>query len=188
MCTLYKIGLQVIDQEGYRPNVGIILCNAERRVFWAKRIRQRSWQFPQGGIRENELSRPEQAMFRELAEEIGLQPEHVEILGRTKGWLSYRLPKHLIRHGNRPVCIGQKQVWFLLRMLGRESDVRLDLSERPEFDHWCWVDYWYPLRAVVPFKRQVYWRALRELAPLLFPEGCTIPPLYFSRPHHPHRR
>jgi putative (di)nucleoside polyphosphate hydrolase len=165
----------VIDPEGYRPNVGIILCNAEKRVLWAKRIGQRSWQFPQGGIRENELSRPELAMFRELAEEIGLRPQHVEVLGRTKGWLSYRLPKRLIRHSNRPVCIGQKQVWFLLRMMGDESDVRLDLSERPEFDHWRWVDYWYPMKAVVPFKRQVYWLALRELAPLLFTEGYSIP-------------
>ena len=161
----------MIDSEGYRPNVGIILCNADRRVLWAKRIGQRSWQFPQGGIRENELASPEQAMFRELAEELGLRPEHVEILGRTVGWLHYRLPRRLIRRGSKPTCIGQKQVWFLLRLLGEESDVRLDLSDRPEFDHWRWVDYWYPLRAVVPFKRRVYLCALRELAPLLFPEG-----------------
>jgi len=161
----------VIDSEGYRPNVGIILCNADRRVLWAKRIGQRSWQFPQGGIREDELSTPERAMFRELAEELGLQPQHVEILGRTEGWLHYRLPRWLIRHGSKPICIGQKQVWFLLRLLGIESDVQLDLSNRPEFDQWRWVDYWYPLKAVVPFKRRVYSCALRELAPLLFPEG-----------------
>jgi len=110
-------------------------------------------------------------MLRELAEELGLRPEHVEILGRTVGWLHYRLPRRLIRRGSKPTCIGQKQVWFLLLLLGEESDVRLDLSDRPEFDHWRWVDYWYPLRAVVPFKRRVYLCALRELAPLLFPEG-----------------
>lgn len=165
----------MIDAEGYRPNVGIILCNADQRVLWAKRIGQRSWQFPQGGIRPEELAHPEQAMFRELAEEVGLQPGHVEILGRTAGWLHYRLPRRLIRRGSKPTCIGQKQVWFLLRMLGKESDVRLDLSERPEFDHWRWVEYWYPLKAVVPFKRQVYWRALRELAPLLFTGEAAIP-------------
>lgn len=108
-------------------------------------------------------------MFRELAEEVGLRPEHVEVIGCTKGWLRYRLPKRLIRRGNQPTCIGQKQVWFLLRMLGEEDAVRLDSSGHPEFDHWQWVDYWYPLRAVVPFKRNVYWRALRELAPLLPP-------------------
>jgi putative (di)nucleoside polyphosphate hydrolase len=113
-------------------------------------------------------------MFRELAEEVGLLPEHVEIIGCTRGWLRYRLPKRLIRQHSKPTCIGQKQVWFLLRMLGDEGDVRLDTSDRPEFDHWRWVDYWYPMTAVVPFKRQVYSRALRELAPLLFPEKQLI--------------
>ncbi len=157
----------MIDSEGYRPNVGIILCNADGRLFWAKRIGQHSWQFPQGGIRRDES--PEQAMFRELAEEVGLRPEHVQVIGCTRGWLRYRLPKRLIRWGNHPTCIGQKQVWFLLRMLGGEEAVCLDSSEHPEFDHWQWVDYWYPLRAVVPFKRHVYWRALCELAPLLLP-------------------
>ncbi len=166
----------MIDSEGYRPNVGIILCNADGRLFWAKRIGQHSWQFPQGGIRRDES--PEQAMFRELAEEVGLRPEHVQVIGCTRGWLRYRLPKRLIRRGNQPTCIGQKQVWFLLRMVGGEDTVRLDSSEHPEFDHWQWVDYWYPLRAVVPFKRHVYWRALRELAPLLFPRR---PPRQSSR-------
>jgi len=155
----------VIDSEGYRLNVGIILCNAEGRLFWARRIGQHSWQFPQGGIRRDES--PEQAMFRELAEEVGLRPEHVQVIGSTRGWLRYRLPKRLIRESCQQVCIGQKQIWFLLRMRCNEEAVQLDLSERPEFDHWQWVDYWYPLRAVVPFKRHVYWRALHELAPLL---------------------
>ena len=179
----------VIDSEGYRPNVGIILCNEEGRLFWAKRIGQRSWQFPQGGIQRDES--PEQAMFRELAEEVGLRPEHVQVIGCTKGWLRYRLPKRLIRRGGKSTCIGQKQIWFLLRMLGGEEAVQLDLSERPEFDHWRWVDYWYPLRAVVPFKRHVYWRALYELAPLLFsdrpplrraPRDSKLPETVVSRP------
>ena len=171
----------MIDSEGFRANVGIILCNERGQLFWAKRIRQRSWQFPQGGIQPNET--PEQAMFRELAEEVGLEPQHVEIIGCTKGWLRYRLPQRLIRRHNKPTCIGQKQVWFLLRMIGSEQDVRLDLTDQPEFDHWCWVDYWYPLRAVVPFKRQVYHRALKELAPLLFPDGRTK----LAPPHQPRR-
>lgn len=154
----------MIDSEGYRLNVGIILCNQQGRLFWGRRIGQRSWQFPQGGIQRDES--PEQAMFRELAEEVGLRPEHVRVIGCTKGWLRYRLPKHLIRQTSKHTCIGQKQVWFLLRMLGEENAVRLDSSEHPEFDHWEWVDYWYPLQAVVSFKRHVYWQALRELAPL----------------------
>ncbi len=162
----------MIDSEGYRLNVGIILCNRQGRLFWGRRVGQRTWQFPQGGIQRDESA--EQAMFRELAEEVGLRPEHVQIVGYTKGWLRYRLPRHLIRQGNKHTCIGQKQVWFLLRMLSDEGSVRLDLSERPEFDHWQWVDYWYPLRAVVWFKRQVYWRALCELEPLVV-TGYPLP-------------
>ena len=167
----------MIDSEGYRANVGIILCNSAGRLFWARRIGQRSWQFPQGGIRWDES--PEEAMFRELTEEIGLLPRHVEVIGCTRGWLRYRLPKRLIRRHNKPMCIGQKQVWFLLRMIGEESNVRLDISDRPEFDHWRWVDYWYPLKVVVPFKRQVYRLALSELEPLLFhryKKGMVAPP------------
>lgn len=159
----------MIDSEGYRPNVGIILTNQEGRLLWARRIRQDAWQFPQGGIREQES--PRQAMYRELGEEIGLLPRHVEVLGATRGWLRYRLPERFIRRRQQPLCIGQKQVWFMLRLIGDERFVRLDLTEKPEFDHWRWVDYWHPLREVVPFKRDVYRRALKELAPLLFPEG-----------------
>ena len=159
----------MIDSDGYRPNVGIILTNAGGQLLWARRIRQDAWQFPQGGIRRKET--PEQAMYRELEEEIGLCPEHVDVLGSTRGWLRYRLPERFIRRHQHPVCVGQKQVWFMLRLVGDEGDVCLDRSEKPEFDHWRWVDYWQPLREVVPFKRSVYKKALNELAPLLFPNG-----------------
>lgn len=167
----------MIDSEGYRANVGIILCNQDDRVFWAKRIGQDSWQFPQGGIRESES--PEEALFRELHEETGLRPEDVEIIGSTRKWLRYRLPKHLIRRRSRPLCIGQKQRWFLLRLTGGEDCVRLDSTAHPEFDGWRWVDYWHPANEVVFFKRQVYKKALLELAPLLFPDGVPseLPPL-----------
>jgi putative (di)nucleoside polyphosphate hydrolase len=110
-------------------------------------------------------------MFRELAEETGLRPEHVQVIGSTQDWLRYRLPKHLIRRRSNPICIGQKQIWFMLRLVGDETCVRLDAVPRPEFDSWRWVDYWRPMREVVFFKRHVYRRALHELAPLLFPEG-----------------
>jgi len=157
----------VIDSEGYRPNVGIILVNAEDRVFWARRVGQQAWQFPQGGIRCEES--PLEAMFRELREETGLLPEHVRLLGCTRGWLRYRLPSNLVRKRAFPVCIGQKQKWFLLRMLVPDQAVQLDYSHRPEFDDWRWVDYWQPLKEVVSFKREVYDSALNELAPLIFP-------------------
>ncbi len=116
-------------------------------------------------------------MFRELREEVGLKSSQVSIVGRTSGWLRYHLPRYLVRQKTHPLCIGQKQLWYLLRMDGDDQDVRLNLSENPEFDGWRWVDYWYPLEAVVPFKRNVYWHALRELAPLILsdcppPDGC----------------
>jgi putative (di)nucleoside polyphosphate hydrolase len=164
----------VIDSDGFRPNVGIILADDLGRVFWARRVGQEAWQFPQGGIRRHES--PEEALFRELYEEVGLSPEHVEVLGCTRGWLRYRLPQRFVRRHCSPVCIGQKQRWFVLRFLGEEAAVRLDLGEKPEFDGWRWVSYWHPLREVVYFKRHVYLRALRELEPLVHPlraAGCA---------------
>jgi len=188
----------VIDPDGYRPNVGIILIgpnvgiilmHPEGRVFWARRIHRDGWQFPQGGMNTDET--PQEAMFRELQEETGLQPDHVEVLGMTPGWLRYRLPryrlpKRCVRSGNRPICLGQKQVWFLLRLVADEDAVRLDATETPEFDSWRWVDFWYPLEHVVPFKRRVYAQALNHLAPAaerasgslilpFAPEDCPLP-------------
>jgi putative (di)nucleoside polyphosphate hydrolase len=159
----------LIDPDGFRPNVGIILCNQERRLFWARRVGQNAWQFPQGGIHQHET--PEQAMFRELAEEVGLRPDQVQVLGCTSRWLRYRLPKRYIRRQCGPVCIGQKQIWYMLRVNCEENAFCLDSSEKPEFDQWRWVKYWQPLREVVYFKRRVYLHALQELAPLLYPDG-----------------
>ena len=155
----------MIDSDGFRPNVGIILSNQRTEVLWARRAGQEAWQFPQGGIKVHET--PEEAMFRELFEELGLRSEHVEVIGSTRGWLRYTLPRRYMRRRSNPVCIGQKQIWFLLRLLGNDSSVRLDLSEKPEFDHWKRVNYWRPSREVIFFKRHVYRRALKELAPLL---------------------
>ncbi len=153
----------MIDADGFRPNVGIILANQKGQVLWARRIGQDAWQFPQGGINEGESS--EAALFRELHEEIGLTQEDVEILGCTKGWLRYRLPKRMVRQGSQPLCIGQKQKWFLLRLVGPSENIQFNHGPRPEFDDWRWVSYWYSLGQVVPFKRDVYRRALKELAP-----------------------
>ena len=158
----------MIDSQGYRANVGIILSNREGRVLWARRLGQDSWQFPQGGIKHNETA--EEALYRELREEVGLKPEQVEIIGCTQGWLRYRLPKRFIRFKSKPVCIGQKQRWFVLRLLAEDEAVRLDLSDKPEFEEWRWVDYWQPLKEIVFFKRQVYKKALLELEATLFPE------------------
>ena len=153
----------VIDPDGFRPNVGIVLMHEDGRVFWARRVHRDGWQFPQGGMNSDET--PLEAMYRELREETGLLPEHVEVLGATPGWLRYRLPPRAVRRQDRMVCIGQKQVWFLLRFRGEDHHLRLDLTEKPEFDGWRWVDFWYPMDHVVTFKRGVYARALHHLAP-----------------------
>lgn len=174
----------MIDSEGFRSNVGIILCNDKGKLFWGRRIGQNAWQFPQGGINEGES--PEQAMFRELKEEVGLESQHVEILGSTRSWLRYRLPKRFLRKNSLPLCIGQKQRWFLLRVKCEESDFCLDNFDKPEFDHWRWVDYWQPVKEVVFFKRNVYAKALKELAPILFPEGAPENN-YRPRNRHPYR-
>ena len=151
-----------IDEHGFRANVGIILTNEAGRVFWAGRAGRPGWQFPQGGIHEGES--PREAMFRELEEEIGLTRADVELLGTTRGWLRYRLPRRYIRRQSRPVCIGQKQRWFLLRLVGAEERVRFDCCDHPEFDRWCWVNWWQPVDEVIYFKRRVYLRALRRLS------------------------
>ncbi|MFC3376883.1 RNA pyrophosphohydrolase [Rugamonas sp. CCM 8940] len=155
----------MLDREGFRPNVGIILLNAHNEVWWGKRVREHSWQFPQGGIKYGET--PEQAMYRELEEEIGLRQEHVKIVGRTRDWLRYEVPDHFIKREIRGHYRGQKQIWFLLRMCARDNDVNLRLTDHPEFDAWRWHDYWVPLDVVIEFKREVYQRALQELSRFL---------------------
>ena len=157
----------VIDSEGFRANVGIVLSNEAGQVFWAKRVGQDAWQFPQGGIQADESA--EVAMFRELREEVGLLPKHVEIVGCTNDWLKYWLPEKFIRHNSIPLCIGQKQIWYLLKLVADETNVNLSHSKNPEFDHWEWIDYWSPARKVIDFKRNVYEQALNEFAPFLFP-------------------
>ncbi len=152
----------MLDREGYRPNVGIIITNHRNEVFWGKRVKEYSWQFPQGGIKPGES--PEAAMYRELLEEVGLLPNHVKILGRTKDWLRYDVPSHWVRREWRGSYKGQKQIWYLLRLVGRESDVSLRSSTHPEFDAWRWHDYWAPIDEVIDFKHDVYQDALQELA------------------------
>jgi len=167
----------MLDRDGYRPNVGIILANPRNEVFWGKRVHQHAWQFPQGGIKHGET--PVDAMYRELEEEIGLQRDHVRVLGRTREWLRYDVPEKWARQrdtagqegadvpGNcapaKTGYRGQKQIWFLLRMTGRDCDVKLRGSGHPEFDAWRWNDYWVPLEHVIEFKREVYRQALIEL-------------------------
>ena len=155
----------MLDRDGFRPNVGIILLNQKNQVFWGKRIRTHSWQFPQGGIDRGES--PEQAMFRELHEEVGLKPEHVRVVARTRDWLRYEVPDRYIRRDARGHYKGQKQIWYLLQLMGHDWDLNLRATDHPEFDAWRWNDYWVPLDVVVEFKRGVYEMALSELSRFL---------------------
>lgn len=164
----------MIDAEGFRAAVGIIVTNDSNRLLWAKRISPKNaWQFPQGGLMEGET--PEQAMYRELHEELGLEEADVELLAESDEWFFYRLPKRLIRHHSKPLCIGQKQKWFLLRMRAADEKVRFDAAGSPEFMGFRWVSYWYPLKRVIPFKRRVYRMALKAFAPILFPDKAVSP-------------
>ena len=167
-----------IDSQGFRANVGIVLMRDRGEVFLGGRRDGRGWQFPQGGVLRNE--RPEEALYRELHEEVGLERDDVELVASTGHWLRYRLPQQYVRRRSRPLCIGQKQRWFLLRMLSDDSRLRFDTTSEPEFDDWRWVDYWSPVREVIYFKRSVYARALRELGQQAFAEGPPPLPQWWS--------
>lgn len=168
-----------IDAEGYRANVGIVVANQQGKLLLAGRVGQRGWQFPQGGIAPGE--NPEEAMYRELDEELGLAPRDVTMLGATRDWIQYRLPKRYVRKNSEPLCIGQKQIWFLLRLMAEDDRVRLDTTDAPEFDRWRWVDYWRPVNEVIYFKRRVYARALQELGGFLDSGGAPPQPTWWPR-------
>jgi putative (di)nucleoside polyphosphate hydrolase len=162
----------LIDAEGFRANVGILLMHRDE-VFVGRRTGGRGWQFPQGGVRAGESL--EQALYRELEEEIGVDQSDVTLVGQTERWLRYRLPPRYVRRNQQPVCVGQKQRWFLLRL--KRGDFTFDFrrTSEPEFDQWRWSPYWEPVKEVIYFKRAVYARALTELAAHAFPRGRSPP-------------
>ena len=168
----------LIDRDGFRANVGIVLMGGNGSLFLGRRAGGRGWQFPQGGIRPGEDS--EQSLYRELREEIGLEPGDVSIVARTECWLRYRLPARYVRRNGRPVCVGQKQRWFLLRLECEDARIRFDLTSEPEFDRGRWVDFWQPVREVIYFKRPVYTRALHELGRHAFPQGLPPYPAWWQ--------
>ena len=103
-------------------------------------------------------------------------PEHVRIIARTRDWLRYEVPDHFIRRDARGHYKGQKQIWFLLQLIGHDSDLNLRATDHPEFDAWRWNEYWVPLDVVIEFKRGVYEMALTELARFL-PRAAASQPL-----------
>ena len=171
-----------IDEDGFRANVGIIIANHEGRLLLGGRIGAKGWQFPQGGMEIDED--PEAAMYRELREEVGLEAGDVEVLGVTRDWLRYTLPERFVRRNSVPLCIGQKQRWFLLRAKDADLEFRFDLGSKPEFDRVRWVAFWRPVNEVIFFKRRVYARALYELGPALHPGGLPPRPRWWPRRWH----
>ncbi len=153
----------LVDKDGFRSNVAMVIGNGRGKLFWAKRVGQRAWQFPQGGIDPGESA--EQALYRELYEEVGLEAGDVKIVQQTKKWLRYQIPERMQRKHSNPRCIGQKQRWFFLRLVGDQKKINFNATGNPEFDAWEWVNYWYPISAVVSFKQKVYRKALVEFAP-----------------------
>ena len=150
-----------------RLGVGIALLNHENKVFVGKRIDNpaNSWQMPQGGVDHDEDYLF--AAYRELREETGIK--NVELIKELDGFTTYKLPTNLLGIIWKGKYKGQKQKWFLLRLKCREEDVDVLHSGHPEFDGWRWVSYWYPVRQVVSFKRDVYRRVMKEFAPHAMP-------------------
>lgn len=160
----------MIDEEGFRHGVGIVLMNDDNRLFWARRIGSRdAWQFPQGGLKKNESF--DEAMYRELREEIGLLPDDVSVLHSTTDLMTYYLPPKLVRRNMQPLCIGQKQKWYLLRLTTDEERVHFNETDMPEFDSFRWVSYWFPVKRIISFKREVYRQVLQEFVPVVFDES-----------------
>ncbi len=138
-----KGSIRVIDNNGFRLNVGIILTNGTGQLFWGRRVGQEAWQFPQGGLQDQEDV--QQALFRELQEEVGLTQEDVVLLAESKEWLSYRLPKRLVRSDYSPYLHWSKTKMVFIAPSKWRENIKLDRSIKPEFDNWCWVSYWFPL-------------------------------------------
>jgi putative (di)nucleoside polyphosphate hydrolase len=168
----------VIDSDGFRTNVGIVLMRDTGEVFLGRQVGGRGWQFPQGGVMAGEGL--EEAAYRELHEEIGLSAADVRLVGQTSRWLRYRLPAKYVRRNRHPMCIGQKQRWFLLRLKAAEAQFDFSHTAEPEFDQYRWANYWEPVREIIYFKRPVYVRALTELAPLAFPKGAPPHPSWWA--------
>lgn len=148
----------------WRPNVGMIVANAHNQVLWAKRADKDAWQFPQGGINPGEA--PEQAMYRELNEELGLEPGDVEVLAISQDWQRYNFSSPM-ESDDGQLYHGQEQKWFLLRLLAEDEAIKLEQCAKPEFDTWKWVDYWLPQNEIVEFKKDVYVAVMREFSAML---------------------
>ncbi len=151
--------------QGYRKNVAMVVLNKNNQVLLCRRKGTENWQFPQGGIDENELC--EDAMYRELYEEVGLKSSEVEILGKTREEIKYDIPITIRSRVLGGKYKGQLQTWFLLKLKGEDCSIDLSKDVSPEFDKFDWVSFWFPLTKIIHFKKEAYRSALKELRELL---------------------
>ena len=159
----------------YRSCVGIMLLNAQGRVWIGDRLSKKggetsgtfTWQMPQGGIDKGE--EPVEAARRELAEETGT--DKAEIIAQCKDWLTYDLPDELIGRALKGKYRGQKQKWFAMRFKGTDADIDLNAHNHPEFSRWRWADIDELVDLIVPFKRDIYRRLVEEFRPLTTPSN-----------------
>ena len=149
------------SKEGYRPNVAMVVLNSKNKVLICRRTNTKTWQFPQGGVDNNENL--EKAMYRELLEEVGLRKDDVQYIGESDDTIIYDIPKTIRPNVLGGKFKGQEQKWFLLRIKNDDHEIRLDYEAFPEFDTFEWVSFWQPIDRIVDFKREAYRKALSEL-------------------------
>lgn len=149
------------SKEGYRPNVAMVVLNSKNKVLICRRTNTKTWQFPQGGVDNNENL--EKAMYRELLEEVGLRKDDVQYIGESDDTIIYDIPKTIRSKVLGGKFKGQEQKWFLLRIKNDEHEIRLDYEAFPEFDTFEWVSFWQPIDRIVDFKKEAYRKALSEL-------------------------
>jgi len=149
------------NNEGYRPNVAMVVINSANKVLICRRKNTRTWQFPQGGIDNGEDIK--KAMYRELSEEVGLSKDDVSLVGESEGTITYDIPKTIRSKVLGGKFKGQEQKWFLLKLNKDNCEIKLDNEAFPEFDKYEWVSFWQPLNRIVDFKREAYRKALSEL-------------------------
>lgn len=156
--------MNLLEQKEYRPNVAVIIVNLSGKVLWCQRKQHDGWQFPQGGIDKGET--PVEAALRETKEEVGLDEHDIEIVYESQQWFKYKVPKEK-RTGyfTKKIFFGQKQKWFLARLLSDENKIDLNAYRPIEFDKWVWANYWHPINAVVSFKKETYRQALLSILP-----------------------
>lgn len=149
------------SKEGYRPNVAMVVLNSKNKVLICRRTNTKTWQFPQGGVDDNENL--EKAMYRELLEEVGLRKDDVQYIGESEDTIIYDIPQTIRSKVLGGKFKGQEQKWFLLRIKNDDHEIRLDYEAFPEFDTFEWVSFWQPIDRIVDFKREAYRKALSEL-------------------------